>query len=174
MCISRSPSTVEQMFHWLPLKRIDQHPNPPSGRTWRETQVEGVSPSARNTPFFFFYHMGKHINLCAWKPHYGIRLFWLETHDLFSYQCLKTGEVLANCTRGLHWFSAALCLFFHFYPPFLPHNFPDITSCKSCSSARHWGPLRVNVYNVHLAFGEISSIFKRKLFSLVYADVNFQ
>lgn len=39
---------------------------------------EGVSPSARNMPFFFCCRMGKRINVCAWKPGNGIRLFWLE------------------------------------------------------------------------------------------------
>lgn len=62
---SCSPSTVKQMFCWLPLKRTDQHPNPPSGGTQRQAQIEGVSLSARNAPFSFFYHMGKKTHTCV-------------------------------------------------------------------------------------------------------------
>lgn len=93
--LSCSPSTVKQMFCWVTLKRTDQHQNPPSGRKWREGQIEGVSPSAGHTPFFFFHHMGKHINVCAQKPQCESRLFWVERCYSLSLAVFKGWRVFS-------------------------------------------------------------------------------
>lgn len=86
---SPSPSTVKQMFCWLLLKRTDQNPNPPSSGTLREAKIERVSLSTRTTPSFFFCCMGEHIDVRVWKPHCGIGLFWVKTHNLFSLAAYK-------------------------------------------------------------------------------------
>lgn len=110
LCCS-SPA-VKQMCHCLPLKRTDQHPNPPSGRTWGEAKTEGGSQPKCKEHAFLFLLQDEKTSTCvhesqAMKSDY----FHLKYSVGFLQQHLKVGKFLANFTGQLNGFFTA---FWHF------------------------------------------------------------
>lgn len=123
--LSRSPPTVKQMSCWLPLKRTDQHPNPPSGRTWGEARTErGSQPKCKEHAFLFLLPYGKTHKCVCMKARQWNEID-LKYSISFLCQHLKVGKFLANFTVQLHSFFTAFC---HF-PGLLSFITPILVPC---------------------------------------------